>query len=67
MKKIVLNQTEITVDDRLTLAALLEEKKMNGSGVAVAVNHRVIPRSQWGETLFDENAKVTVIQATCGG
>lgn len=67
MKKIVLNREEIPVNDEWTLAALLEEKKMNGSGVAAAVNNRVVPRDKWGETLLEENAKVTVIRATCGG
>ncbi|MCH5329287.1 MAG: sulfur carrier protein ThiS, partial [Coprobacter sp.] len=51
MKKIILNREVIPVSDDLTLAALLAERKMDGSGVAAAVNNRVVPRDQWGETL----------------
>ena len=67
MKKIILNREVIPVSDDLTLAALLAERKMDGSGVAAAVNNRVVPRDQWGETLLAEDDKVTVIRATCGG
>ena len=67
MKKIILNHQELLIENTLTLAGLLEEKKLNGSGVAAAINNRVIPRKEWDTTLLNENDKITVIRATCGG
>jgi len=41
----------------------LHEKK----GLAVAVNNKVIPKSNWSVHLLDSNDKVTIIRATQGG
>ena len=67
MKTITLNHQEMQIQEDCTLARLLEDKGLNGGGIAAAVNNRVIPRKDWGGTLFNDNDKVTVIRATCGG
>jgi len=36
-------------------------------GIAVAVNNRVIPRSNWEKYQLNENDKITIITATQGG
>ena len=37
------------------------------SGIAVAVNNSVIPRSNWDSYALSERDKVVIIQATQGG
>ena len=49
------------------LEALLEQEGFRGKGQAVAVNNRVVPKAQWGETAIEEDMKITVIRAVCGG
>ena len=36
-------------------------------GVAGAVNNRVVPRAKWAATQLEEQMKITVIRAVCGG
>ena len=49
------------------LEALLEQEGFSGKGQAVAVNNRVVPKARWGETPLEEDMKITVIRAVCGG
>ena len=67
MKTITLNHQEMQIQEDCTLAWLLEDKGLNGGGIAAAVNNRVIPRKDWDVTSLNDNDKVTVIRATCGG
>ena len=51
-----------------TLAELLAEVgKAQATGIAVAINQSVIPRSQWEIYTLSENDAITVITATQGG
>lgn len=54
-------------EDCKTLAQLLEKEGFTGIGQAVAVNNRVVPRTQWGEFLLTDGIKIIVIKAVCGG
>ena len=36
-------------------------------GVALALDSKMVPRSEWGNTPLHEGAKLLVIRATCGG
>jgi sulfur carrier protein len=50
------------------LADLMAQLGMAGrSGLAVAVNDRVVPRSRWAEQDLAPTDRVTVITATAGG
>jgi sulfur carrier protein len=52
----------------LTLWEVLAEKKLTQkTGIAVALNQEVIPRSLWSEQKIEENDAVTIITATQGG
>lgn len=51
-----------------SLHELLEEKAfLHKTGIAVAVNDRVIQRSQWVEKQLNEQDVVLVITAAAGG
>jgi sulfur carrier protein len=36
-------------------------------GIALAVNEKVVPKSEWGNFQLNENDKVLIIKATQGG
>lgn len=65
--KVILNQTELCVDNNLTLCNLLKEQNIKPEGIAVAINNKIISKSDWAETTLCESDKITVIQATYGG
>lgn len=50
-----------------TLAQLAEVLQLPASGVALALNNQVVPRSQWAETALTNQAKIILIKAVCGG
>lgn len=51
----------------VNLAALAAELELPLKGVAVAVNNRMIPRTDWEATPLAENDNVVIIKAACGG
>ena len=65
MKLTVNNQTIETMAD--TLSALATELSLPQSGVAVAVNNRMVPRAEWHEYALAEGMQVVIIKAACGG
>lgn len=65
--KVVLNGTETEVETGMTVAALLAARELPRQGVAVAVDNRLVPRTEWETHRLAEGAKITVIRAVCGG
>lgn len=50
-----------------TLAALLEEIGQKTDGIAVALNRRMIPKTEWNNTPLTADGEVMIIKAACGG
>ncbi len=60
------NADDLEVDDRMTVAGLLQSLGYPDRGIAVAVDQAVLPRSSWTTTLFD-GANIEVVTAVQGG
>ena len=65
--KIEVNGDELELAGEATVEALLEQLGLNRDGIAVAVDHRVVPRSRHAETRLSAGARVEVIRAVGGG
>jgi sulfur carrier protein len=63
---VLVNDEAVEIDDRTSVADLLEKLGIPDKGIAVAVDWAVIPRSEWHRTLSD-GAKVEVVTAVQGG
>jgi sulfur carrier protein len=63
---VTVNDEEVQVDERATVADLVDTLGLPGKGIAVAVDAAVVPRSRWDEALT-EGAKVEVVTAVQGG
>jgi thiamine biosynthesis protein ThiS len=50
-----------------TVRRLIQDLRLNPSGIAVAVNQTVVPQSQRGELELRESDTVEIIQAVGGG
>jgi sulfur carrier protein len=46
---------------------LLNLKIMPDKGVAIALNNKVIPRSEWTNIIVNNNDRIILIKATQGG
>ena len=64
--QIYLNQQLQDVQSQ-TISLMLQELGIQSTGIAIAVNNQVIPRSQWEAFLLAEGDKITIIRATQGG
>lgn len=64
--KISVNNKE-TVTEARNIADLAVELGLPSDGIAIAVDNKMVKRSEWENTTLEENAKVLIIKAACGG
>jgi len=65
---IICNEKGMSVEAQTTLFYVLEQTGFhNQTGIAIAVNNCVIPRTKWESHELLEGDKILVIQATKGG
>lgn len=62
--KINNKETEVNAT---TLSELAAELSLPEKGVAVAVNNRMVTRTDWNHTAIHEGDNIVVIKAVCGG
>ncbi len=55
------------VDSGTTVAQVVASLNRQGSGIAVAVNEEVLPRSRWGQSVLCEGDRLEVLTAAQGG
>ena len=49
------------------LAELAGELSLPNAGVAMALNSKMVQRSDWADTPLSEDAEIIIIKAACGG
>lgn len=64
--KLIVNDETVQVEDSATITALLTTLGFPDTGVAVAVDATVQPKSQWDTPLTD-GARIEVLTAVQGG
>ena len=64
--KIKINDKETNVK-ATSLQELAQELTLPEKGIAVAVNNRMVPRSNWQLTELHDGDKIVIIKAVCGG
>lgn len=68
MIELLVNSKRYHLPDPVSLSELMRANQLDqASGIAVAVNDWVIPRTDWQNTLLQSQDKITVITATQGG
>lgn len=64
--RVTVNNEDVDLDGRPTVADLLDRMGFPDRGIAVAVDWSVLPRSEW-ETPLADGARVDVVTAVQGG
>ncbi len=70
MITISVNGETISVDSKLSVFELLSSEQVkiqNINSVAVVVNDRILPRTQWQNVICQQNDNVQVFKAVAGG
>lgn len=65
--KVLVNNKEVELNPDSTLVQLTAQLELTVSGIAIAVNNRMIPRTEWEGFSLHENDSVVIIKAACGG
>ena len=65
---IYINDKAQAFEQEQTLIELFKNLEMDiAKGIAVAINNKVIPRSEWSKFKVNKNDKLLLIKATQGG
>ena len=64
--KVLVNNQEVETG-ATTLSQLTEELSLLMQGIAIAVNNRMIPRTEWANYALTEGISIIIIKAACGG
>ena len=65
--KVQVNNKEVELTTGNTISALAAQLDLPPQGVAIALNNRMIPRSQWEEQDIQHGESRVIINAECGG
>ena len=64
--KISINN-KATETSATTVNQLAAELQLPAAGVALALNNKMVPRTEWSQQSLQENDQVVIIKAVCGG
>ncbi len=67
MIKITLNDQPMEVDSGTTLAQLIASEEIRPTGIATAINNKVVPKEQRDATVLQDGDNILIIKAFCGG
>lgn len=65
--KVYVNSKEYELNSHTSVGDLSLMLELPSTGVAVAVNNKIIKRDDWSATELCENDNVIIIKAACGG
>ena len=65
--KLTINGEERDVQASNTLTELVEELEIKAPNIAVALNHQVVPKSQYPTTSIQEGDVIEIVHAVGGG
>lgn len=65
--QIFVNDTPAECGEQTTPGDLLRQRDIRPSGLAIAVNDTVIPKSRWDTLLLREGDRLLIIRAVQGG
>ena len=64
--KVLVNNKEVKTG-ATTLSQLIEELALPMQGIAVAVDNRIVLRTEWTKCILREYMPTIIIKAACGG
>lgn len=64
--KLKVNDKEVETG-AATLSLFIQEQNFPTTGIAVAVNNRMVPRTEWDSFALNEGDNILIIKAVCGG
>ena len=63
----ILNDKEELIEQNSSLLLLIKRKKIQERNIAIEVNQKIIPKSEWNEFKIKQNDIIEVVTALGGG
>ena len=63
----ILNNKEELIEQNSSLLLLIKRKKIQERNIAIEVNQKIIPKSEWNEFKIKQNDIIEVVTAIGGG
>lgn len=67
MMNVTVNNNIQTIKEASDINQMVIDLAIESKGIAIAVNHSVVSKSDWSNTQLKENDNITIIKATQGG
>ncbi|MFT6922222.1 MAG: sulfur carrier protein [Crocinitomicaceae bacterium] len=67
MITVMVNDSQMEVDEKTTIQLLLEEVNTSVNGIAIAINDSIVPINKWESQCLNQNDNILIIKATQGG
>lgn len=61
------NDKPVTLDKPTSVEQLIKEQKLPEAGFAIALNNKVLPRSQWASKQLEHGDSINLFRAIAGG
>lgn len=65
--KVQVNNKEVEITPTSTITQLTTLLELPKQGIAIAVNNKMIPRTEWDNFSLQESDRLVIIKAACGG
>ena len=65
--KFILNDKEELIEQNSSLLLLIKRKKIQERNIAIEVNQKIIPKSEWNDFKIKQNDIIEVVTAIGGG
>lgn len=65
--KVLVNSKETEVAEGSKLIDLTIQLELPAQGVAIGLNNKLVPRTEWNVQELHENDSLVIIKAACGG
>lgn len=65
--KVYINQNETEVPEGITVKEMLDRQQITAEGTAIAIDNKLVPKSEWSNRTLADGDKITLIRATFGG
>ena len=61
------NGKTVDCSDNLSVDSFLSAQKIIPENIAVAINNRLVPKTEWKDRIISNNDKIIIIKAAQGG
>jgi sulfur carrier protein len=65
--KFQVNNNETELQSQSSIEQMALSMDLPSAGVAIAVNNKMVPRTEWDQFILNENDQIVIIKAACGG